>query len=111
MTKIIRRLRQCGILLLVTALPSVIGCPVLPAGNHWGQMDESCLDVWSVGHFATGAALGAGLGRDSFWASTGLLVAWEFIEPGLYPGESHTNQVCDVGIGELGWLAAGVCGP
>ncbi|HUU83150.1 MAG TPA: hypothetical protein VM243_06560 [Phycisphaerae bacterium] len=88
----------------MAALPSVVGCPVVPPASEWGDTDVGCADHWSLAHFGSGVLLGPTFGDDSFAPSMAVLVGWEIIEPSMWPGETAQNQVCDIGWGGLGWL-------
>lgn len=74
----------------------------------------SPLDVWSVAHVASGAAL-AVMGLNTRWSLV-VLIGFEFVEAGLrlvpfgdgplFEYESFANVVADVFVGLLGYLAA-----
>ncbi len=93
-------------LLVVAAIPSMAGCPMIPPASTGEATEVDCLDGWSVMHFGSGVMLGETLGDDGFWPTTAALIGWEVVEPSFWPGESVQNQRCDIGIGGLGWLAS-----
>lgn len=101
-----RCLLKGPMLLVVAAMPSIVGCPVVPPASQWGATDTGCLDHWSLAHFGSGVLLGEALGDDGFWPSMAVLACWEVVEPSFWPGETARNQQCDMGVGGLGWLAS-----
>ena len=50
--------------------------------------------------------LGEALGEEGFLPSMAALIGWEAVEPSFWPGETAHNQVCDIAVGGLGWLAS-----
>ncbi len=101
-------LRATQMLLTLTPVLSVVGCPVVPPASEWGAANVGCLDQWSLAHLESGMLLGEALGEDNLWPSMAALVGWEIVEPSVWHGEGETaqNQCCDVLVGGLGWSLA-----
>lgn len=79
------------------------------------------VDYWTLVHIATGVGFGCGLaiGGFSFWAGFVItfiaLVLWEVVEPPLHGmfgrkfPEALSNQVTDVVVGMVGYVAGVFC--
>ncbi len=102
----IRQLRKRKQLAVLMAIPSVVGCPVIPPASQWGPTDVGCLDHWSLLHFGSGLLLGGALGEDGLVPTVASLVGWEAVEPSFWPGETALNQQCDIAVGSLGWFTS-----
>ncbi len=87
-----------------------LGCGALSPQERLAMdgdaVEASCLDIFSAAHFGGGYGLGETIGDDDPGRTLMLLIAFEVVEPYVWPGfsESILNQRCDVGLGALGWL-------